>query len=180
MEDEVDPKLISGGAGTIPSTSRESPLRAMTRSELDAKLGYMLFRLTLGINFLLHSFVRWGNLEQFANGLVADFAHTPLPAASVSALAYVIPFWEPIVGVLLILGLLTRGALVLGALLLAMFTLGSALRDQTTLLHVQLLYSISFFVLFLYRESHDVFGIDGRRRGHLFGKENVNHESRSD
>jgi thiosulfate dehydrogenase [quinone] large subunit len=180
MEDEVDPKLISGGAGTIPSTSRESPLRAMTRSELDAKLGYMLFRLTLGINFLIHSFVRWGNLEQFANGLVADFAHTPLPAASVSALAYVIPFWEPIVGVRLILGLLTRGALVLGALLLAMFTLGSALRDQTTLLHVQLLYSISFFVLFLYRESHDVFGIDGRRRGHLFGKENVNHEPRSD
>ena len=92
----MDPKLISGGAGTIPSTSRESPLRAMTRSELDAKLGYMLFRLTLGINFLLHSFVRWGNLAQFANRLVADFAHTPLPAASVSALAYVIPFWEPI------------------------------------------------------------------------------------
>src|SRR5580700_8761940 len=103
-----------------------SPLRSMTRSELDAKLGYMLFRLTLGINFLLHSFVRWGNLEQFVNGLVADFAHTPLPAASVRVLAYVIPFWEPIVGVLLILGLLTRGALVLGALLLAVFTLGSA------------------------------------------------------
>ena len=158
-------------------------VQQMTRSGLDAKLGYMLFRLTLGINFLLHSFVRWGNLGQFANGLVADFAHTPLPAASVSALAYVIPFWEPIVGVLLILGLLTRGALVLGALLLAMLTLGSALRDQTTALNVQLLYSISFFVLFLYRESYDVFGIDGIvkwRRGHLFGKENVNRESSSD
>ena len=158
-------------------------LQTMTRSGLDAKLGYMLFRLTLGINFLLHSFVRWGNLGQFANGLVADFAHTPLPAASVRMLAYVIPFWEPIVGVLLILGLWMRAALVLGVLLLAMFTLGSALRDQTTLLHVQLLYSISFFVLFLYRESYDVFGIDGIvkwRRGHLFEKENANHESNSD
>jgi thiosulfate dehydrogenase [quinone] large subunit len=160
-----------------------SPLRSMTRSELDAKLGYMLFRLTLGINFLLHSFVRWGNLEQFVNGLVADFAHTPLPAASVRVLAYGIPFWEPVVGVLLILGLLTRGALVLGALLLVMFTLGSALRDDTTLLHVQLLYSISFFVLFLYRESYDVFGIDGIvkwRRGHLLAMENVNYEANSD
>ena len=155
----------------------------MTRSGFDAKLGYMLFRLTLGINFLLHSFVRWGNLGQFANGLVADFAHTPLPAASVRMLAYVIPFWEPIVGVLLILGLWMRAALVLGVLLLAMFTLGSALRDQTTLLHVQVLYSISCIVLFLYRESYDVFGIDGIvkwRRGHLFEKENANHESNSD
>jgi len=62
--------MATGAAGIIPSTSRESSLRSMTRSELDAKLGYMLFRLTLGINFFLHSFVRWGNLEQFANGLV--------------------------------------------------------------------------------------------------------------
>jgi thiosulfate dehydrogenase (quinone) large subunit len=163
--------------------SRESPLRAITRSELDAKLGYMLFRLTLGINFLFHSFARWGNLTQFTNGLVADFAHTPLPAASVRALAYVIPFWEPIVGVLLILGIRTRVALVLGALLMAMLTFGSALRDQETALAIQLLYSISFLILFLYRESYDLFGIDGIvkwRRGHLFGKENVSRESNSD
>jgi thiosulfate dehydrogenase [quinone] large subunit len=101
----------------------------------------------------------------------------------VRVLAYVIPFWEPVVGVLLILGLLTRGALVLGALLLATLTLGSALRGQVFFLSVQLLYSISFFVLFLYRESYDVFGIDGIvkwRRGHLFEKENVNHEANSD
>ncbi|MBV8828512.1 MAG: hypothetical protein JO108_04725 [Acidobacteriaceae bacterium] len=114
-------------------------------------------------------------------GITAPDFEAPLPTASVRALAYVIPFWEPILGVLLILGLRTRVALVLGAPLMAMLTVGTALRDQTTALAIQLLYSISFLIL--YCESYDLFGIDGIvkwRRGHLFGKENVNRESNSD
>jgi thiosulfate dehydrogenase [quinone] large subunit len=83
-------------------------------SDLDADLGYGLLRLTMGLNFLVHSFGRWRNLGNFVNGVVAAFAHTPLPVRSVGAFAFVIPFWEPVVGVLLVLGLCTRWALAAG------------------------------------------------------------------
>jgi len=68
-------------------------------SDLDAALGYGLLRLTMGLNFLVHSFGRWRNLANFADGLVGAFAHTPLPVWSVRAFALVIPLWEPVVGV---------------------------------------------------------------------------------
>src|SRR5260370_7269726 len=88
-------------------------------SDLDAALGYGLLRLTMGLNFLFHSFGRWRTLGNFVDGVVAAFAHIPLPVWSVRAFALIIPFWEPVVGVLLVLGLWTRWALVAGALRIA-------------------------------------------------------------
>jgi hypothetical protein len=35
-------------------------------------LGYSLLRLTVGLNFLFHSFVRWSNLAHFVDGVVAQ------------------------------------------------------------------------------------------------------------
>ncbi len=132
-------------------------------SDLDAALGYTLLRLTVGLNFLLHSFSRWHDGGKFVEGVVAGFAHTPLPAWSVRAFAIVIPFWEPAVGLLLVLGLWTRWALAAGALLIALLTLGTALRAEYPVLSEQLVYALVFFVLLLFRAQHDRFGVDGWR-----------------
>jgi thiosulfate dehydrogenase [quinone] large subunit len=129
-------------------------------SNLDAELGYGLLRLTMGLNFLFHSFGRWRSLENFADGVVAAFAHTPLPIWSVRTFALLIPFWEPVVGGLLVLGLWTRWALVTGALLIAALVFGTALRGDHTVLSEQLIYALIFFVLLLYRERHDRFSLD--------------------
>ena len=109
-----------------------SPVSDQTHppSNLDAALGYALLRLTLGLNFLFHSYSRWHDGGKFVVGVVAGFANAPLPAWSVRAFATVIPYWEPAVGLLLVLGLWTRWALTAGALLIALLTLGTALRAE--------------------------------------------------
>jgi thiosulfate dehydrogenase [quinone] large subunit len=132
-------------------------------SNVDAALGYGLLRLTMGLNFLVHSFGRWRNMVNFVEGIVAAFAHTPLPVWSVRAFALVIPLWEPVVGVLLVLGLWTRWALVAGALLIAALVFGTSLRGDYTVLSEQLIYALIFFVLLLFRARHDCFGLDGLR-----------------
>ena len=129
----------------------------------DAVLGYTLLRLTLGLNFLFHSFSRWHDGGKFVEGVVGGFVHTPLPAWSVRAFATVIPYWEPAVGLLLVLGLWTRWALVAGALLIALLTSGTALRAEYPVLSEQLIYALVFFVLLLFRERYDRFGVDGWR-----------------
>ena len=132
-------------------------------SNLDADLGYSLLRVTMGLNFLVHSFGRWRNLEHFVDGVVAEFADTPLPVWSVRAFAFAIPFWEPVVGILLVLGLWTRWALVAGAVLIAALSFGTSMRGDYTVLTQQLVYALIFFVLLLFRARHDRFGLDGLR-----------------
>ena len=129
--------------------------------ELDAALGYGLLRVTMGLNFLVHSFGRWRNLGGFVDGVAAAFAHTPLPVWSVRAFAFVIPFWEPLVGILLALGLWTRWALVAGSSLIAALVFGTSLRGDYTVLSEQMIYALIFFVLLLFRARHDRFGLDG-------------------
>ena len=132
-------------------------------SNPDADLGYALLRLTLGLNFLLHSYGRWHDGGKFVDGVVNGFAHTPLPAGSVRAFATAIPYWEPAVGLLLVPGLWTRWALAAGALLIALLTFGTALRGEYPVLSEQLIYALVFFVLLLFRGRCDRFGLDGWR-----------------
>lgn len=151
-------------AGEFVSTMNSpEPSRPGHPFDFDAVLGYALLRLTLGLNFLLHSYSRWHDGGKFVETVVGEFAHLPLPAWSVRAFAWVIPCWEPAVGLLLVLGLGTRWALGAGALLIALLTAGTALRAEYPVLSEQLIYALTFFVLFLFRARHDRFGIDGWR-----------------
>ena len=132
---------------------------------IDAALGHALLRLAVGVNFAVHSFQRWKDIGKFADGVVRDFANTPLPEWSVRGFAWMIPFWEPMVGILLILGLWTRGALVAGGLLMVLLTFGTAMRGEFGALSTQLVYSLAFFAL-LVTLRHDRFSFDGLlRRG---------------
>jgi thiosulfate dehydrogenase (quinone) large subunit len=140
---------------------------ADTRPNLDARLGYAFLRLTMGLDFLFHSYTRWLNYSHFVTQIVTQFAATPLPAWWVRALALAIPFWEPIVGILLVLGLWTRAALVGGAVLMALLVIGTAMRANYDVLTEQVIYALYFFVLFLFRERLDWFGLDGVRRRRL-------------
>ena len=147
------------------------PLTSPVRRDVDAEagfdlaLGYGLLRLTLGLNFLFHSYGRWLDLGKFVGTVVHEFAHLPLPGWSVRAFAFAIPFWEPAVGLLLVLGWWTRWALAGGALLIALLTFGTALRGEYPVLGDQLIYALVFFALLACRARGDRFGLDGWRAG---------------
>jgi thiosulfate dehydrogenase [quinone] large subunit len=129
------------------------------RALLDRRLAYLLLRVTLGINILLHGVVRLPALGAFAEGTVQQFADTPLPAVAVRLFGVSLPFLETAIGLLLIVGLWTRWALVAGGLLIVALVLGTALRSDWETLSIQMIYAIIYYLLLTGR-TYDYFALD--------------------
>lgn len=130
-----------------------------TQPLLDRKLAYFILRFTLGVSILMHGLVRLPHLSAFADGMVRQFAETLLPATIVRPFALTLVFVEAIDGLLLLLGLWTRWALVLGTLLMASLVFGTALRSDWNTLAIQMLYASIYSALIATRE-YNSFSID--------------------
>jgi thiosulfate dehydrogenase [quinone] large subunit len=90
-----------------------------TREVLDRKMAYCLLRFTLGLSMLMHGLVRPPHLTAFADGMVNLFHDTLLPGIIVHPFALILVFRERAVGLLLLLGLWARWALLIGTPLIA-------------------------------------------------------------
>jgi len=123
---------------------------------LDRQLAYLIFRLTLGINILVHGAGRiFGpGAETFATTTSAEFTKTALPIGLVHAFLFVVPFAELVLGILTTLGLFTRWALALGGLLIAALVFGTAMRSDWTTVGVQMIYAITYYLLLANRSAN--------------------------
>jgi len=111
-------------------------------------LAYALFRLFLGVNIAMHGISRLAfDPGKFHATIESQFAHTPLPYRLVAAFAVALPWTEACLGLLLLVGLFTRTALICGALLMAVLTFGSSLLQDWSIAGVQLIYAIAYFLL---------------------------------
>jgi thiosulfate dehydrogenase (quinone) large subunit len=146
-----------GDHSGMPDARRQAESQT-TQAWLDRRLAYLLLRLTLGVNILLHGAVRLPALGAFAEEMVQQFAGTPLPAVAVRLFGLLLPFLETVIGLLLIVGLWTRGALVTGALLIAALVFGTALRSDWQTLNIQMLYAI-IYCLLLAGRTYDYFSL---------------------
>jgi thiosulfate dehydrogenase (quinone) large subunit len=114
----------------------------------DQALAYTLLRITLGVTIFVHGANRiLHGVQTFAAGMDKDFAGTIMPALMVHMFGLSLPFFEAVIGALLIIGLLTRAALVVGALLIAALVFGMTLREQFMIVGIQLIYATIYFVL---------------------------------
>ena len=111
------------------------------------ELAYFILRLTMGVNMFTHGVARLLDLEKFNMWMLGQFSNTILPEFLVSLSSYMIPFAELIIGVLLILGLFTSRALLLGALLITVLVFGSGLQENWNVMSSQMIYAIFFFIL---------------------------------
>ena len=111
------------------------------------ELAYFILRLTMGVNMFTHGVARLLDLEKFNMWMIGQFSNTILPEFLVSLSSYMIPFAELIIGVLLILGLFTSRALLLGALLITVLVFGSGLQENWNVMSSQMIYAIFFFIL---------------------------------
>ena len=131
-------------------------------------VAYAILRLALGINFFGHGFFRiLSGVGAFAAHTAENMAKGPLPHALTLPFGYVIPFVEVTLGVLLILGLGTRYALIVGGLFMVALTFGTTSIQNWTGAGDQLLYSAVFFFLLWLLEANTI-SVDGllhRRRG---------------
>jgi thiosulfate dehydrogenase (quinone) large subunit len=135
----------------------------------DRKLAYVVFRLTLGINLLIHGTSRiFGpGVEGFASKTMSEFAGSPLPLGPVHAFLTILPFAEFMLGALITVGLFTRWALTLGGLLITALIFGTALRNDWSTVGIQMIYSITYYILLL-NHADNGFSLDAlfrRQRG---------------
>ena len=122
-------------------------------------LVYLFSRLALGFSFFGHGLVRLPKLAGFSRGMVSNFHKSMLPDALVAGFSYILPFVEFLVGLLLLLGLFTRQALVIGLVLMMMLILGSTLIENWDALPTQLLH-VLFLLLLLQFVVSNIYSVD--------------------
>lgn len=128
---------------------------------MSAELSYALLRLALGISMFVHGLVRiGGNYWPFVEQIVRQFASTAIPHSLVRISAMLIPPVELVIGVLLILGLWTRFALLLGGLEMCGLIAGTSLLAQWEIVAIQLAYAFFFSVLLRQSQSNRL-SLDG-------------------
>src|SRR5579863_6122533 len=130
---------------------------------IDRKLGYLVLRFLLGLSIFMHALVRLPHLQEFADGLVKMFADTALPAMLVHAFGLALVFVEAAVGLLLLLGLWTLEALLVGSATMALLVFGTALRSDWNIVAIQLLYALIYAVLLAARE-YNAYSLDALMR----------------
>ena len=136
-------------------------MTAEDSAHLDRKLAYVVFRLSLGINLLIHGADRFlgPGVGEFSSKTATEFAATPLPAVLVHSFLTVVPFAEFILGGLITLSLFTRWALTLGGLLITALIFGTALRGDWTIVGIQMIYAITYYLLMSNR-ADNAFSLD--------------------
>jgi thiosulfate dehydrogenase (quinone) large subunit len=143
--------------GMDPQTSPQS------QPTPDRKLAYLFLRCALGLSIFMHGLVRLPHLHPFADGLVKLFSDTLLPALLVRPFALVLVFVETIVGLLVLLGLWTRVALIVGSATMAALIFGTALRSDWNTLAIQLLYAAIYAALLAAR-GYNAYSLDALLR----------------
>lgn len=110
--------------------------------------GYVVLRITLGVNMFVHGAVRiFGDYTGFVQWVTDSFQHTILPLTFVRIWAYVLPHIEAIIGICLLLGLFTAQALIAGGLLMAALVFGMGLKQNWDTVSMQMVYALIFYVL---------------------------------
>jgi thiosulfate dehydrogenase [quinone] large subunit len=128
----------------------------------DASLAYAIMRLTFGVNLFMRGVMRiYMGTGVFAQGMVKQFEGTPMPRAIINPFALTLPWAETAIGVLIILGLKTRIALILGGLMMTMLTFGTMVRQDFQTAWLQLGYVLMFFLLLTLR-SWNLISLDAR------------------
>jgi thiosulfate dehydrogenase [quinone] large subunit len=123
---------------------------------------YLMARLAMGLSFFGHGLIRLVKLATFSKGMVDEFSRSMLPAGLVSAFSHALPFLEFIAGLLLLLGLFTRFALVLAWAEILALIFGCSLLEQWNAIFTQLFYGAYLAVLY-YFTNYNAISIDARR-----------------
>ena len=115
----------------------------------DTSLAYAIFRLTFGVNICFRGVARIFvlGLDNFGAGMMKQFSVTAFPLGFVDIFAHTLPWIETAIGIMLILGLGTRYALIIGGLMMTCLTFGTMFLQNFDLAWLQLTYAIAFFLL---------------------------------
>jgi thiosulfate dehydrogenase (quinone) large subunit len=130
------------------------------------QMGYALLRAVVGVNLMMHGVSRMiAGPGVFAAKLVIQFEHAPLPTWSVWVFGLMLPAIEGLLGLLILVGLRTRAALVAASILIMLLTFGSTLLQDWASAGTQLTYALAYFVL-IFLHQYDGWSIDAWIKRH--------------
>jgi thiosulfate dehydrogenase [quinone] large subunit len=115
---------------------------------------FLLLRLGIGISMFGHGLVRLPKLAEFSKWMVNSFEKSLLPSAIVTPFSYTLPILEFGIGTLLILGLLTKQALLAGSIVMLLLLLGTTLIENWEALPSQLIHLVFFAILIQFISSN--------------------------
>lgn len=159
----VETSAAASGAPFAESAQRGRYARPAADNSLGRALGYFILRLSLGVDMLMHLVVReWGVSQDFVPVTEKMFVGNLLPMSWVHYFLTYLPYFEGLLGVLLIAGLLSRWAIFAEGLLVTVLLFGTAIRSDWTVVSHQMIYLLFVFFL-LAVEGWDYFSVDAWR-----------------
>ena len=120
---------------------------------------FLLLRLAIGASMFGHGLVRLPKLNAFSSWMTGNFETTLLPQIIVLPFSYVLPIAEFGIGLLLLLGLFTKTAATLGAIVMILLLIGTALIENWEAIPSQLIH-VLFFALLLQFTDRNTFAMD--------------------
>jgi len=124
----------------------------------NAVIAYTILRLSFGANIMLHGLSRILNgRPAFLAYLNHYFEHSHLiPLGMLPAFGAVLPWVETTLGLLLMLGLLTRFTLIAGALAMLALVIGTNLAQDWIVSGLQLIYCFLYYYLLVRLDENGV------------------------
>ena len=117
-------------------------------SPTNLQISYFLFRVLVGVNLFFHGFMRvLTGVSAWEIPQAAAFADTFLPMPLVHLSLYSIPYVEVALGALIILGLFTRWALIVGLMLMLALLFGHLVRQNWSGAHTVMHYGLYYCIL---------------------------------
>lgn len=119
---------------------------------------FLLLRLAIGASMFGHDLVWLPELNAFSSWMTGSFENTLLPKIIVLPFSHVLPIAEFSIGLLLLLGLFTKTAATLGAIVMILLLIGTALIENREAIPSQRIH-VLFFALLLQFTDRNTFAI---------------------
>jgi thiosulfate dehydrogenase [quinone] large subunit len=120
---------------------------------------FLLLRLAIAASLFTHGLVRLPKLDKFSAWMIGNFEKSMIPKFMVLPFSYALPIAEFSIGLLLILGIFTKPALIAGSVVMIMLLSGTGMIENWEAIPSQLIH-IAFFAILLSNIEYNSYSID--------------------
>lgn len=131
---------------------------------MNTQVAYLIVRVAVGVSMLGHGLVRLPKLQGFSAWMLKTFENSLLPEIMVLPFSYALPIAEFLLGILLVLGLFTRIASIVGAMVMILLIFGTTLIENWGALVPQFIH-VAFFAFLVQYIDRNSLALDTKLRG---------------